>query len=115
MTKLEALKKSRAMWLWLYENPGESKMDYLYDVPRLIDPSNVLNGCYICQYHITDQAVVCTGNCPINWGSNKPYACESNSSPYYDWQDTSSGSVEEHDAAGKIIDLHDAAIKEYEG
>ena len=35
MTLLETLKQSRAMWLWLYENPGRSKIgddDYLWNL-----------------------------------------------------------------------------------
>ena len=111
MTLLEALKQSRAMWLWLYENPGKSKIDYLYDVPRLIDPSKVLNGCYICHHHITNPVVGCEGNCPINWGDYRPYACELIISPYYQWTEAEPGSEEEHEAAGKIIDLHDEAIE----
>ena len=109
MTLLEALKQSRAMWLWLYENPGRSKIDYLEEVG--IKPFNIKNFCFICDYHITNIAAGCVGDCPINWGNYRPYACESPESPYWRWLDSLSGSEEEHEAAGKIIDLHDEAIE----
>lgn len=111
MTLLDALKKSRAMWLWLYENPGRIKPDYLIEI--VVEPLGIKYQCFICDYHIKGSK--CRGDCPINWGDNEPYACEETlDSPYYLWTEAESGSAEEHDAAGKIIDLHDAAIKECE-
>lgn len=116
MTLLEALKQSRAMWLWLYENPGAGKYQYLSMIAKEEKPADILNLCYICQYHITDRAIGCTGSCPIKWIDDEefsifPYICESCGSPYYQWTEAESGSEEEHEAAGKIIDLHDEAIE----
>lgn len=112
MTLLEALKQSRAMWLWLYENQGRSKIDYLER--RYIVPLSVKNFCFICDYHIKGQ--FCQGDCPIKWVDDEetliePYACETRFSPYWRWINADTGGYTEHEAAGKIIDLHDEAIE----
>lgn len=111
MPLLEVLKQSRAMWLWLYENPGAGKYQYLSMIAKEEKPADILNLCYICHHHITNPMVGCEGNCPIKWGDYRPYACELIISPYYQWTEAESGSEEEHEAAGKIIDLHDEAIE----
>ena len=111
MTLLETLKQSRAMWLWLYENPGKSKVDYLY-YKNIHPPSSIKHFCFICHHHIKGE--YCQGDCPIIWAEeypNEPYICEYPESPYWQWLDSLSGSEEEHEAAGKIIDLHDEAIE----
>lgn len=110
MTLLEALKQSRAMWLWLYENPGESKIDYLKEVGYT--DAQIKYQCFICHHHI--KGVYCQGDCPIIWAKEYPNAthtCEYPESPYCQWTEAESGSEEEHEAAGKIIDLHDEAIE----
>ena len=110
MTLLEALKQSRAMWLWLYENPGKSKVDYLKEVGYA--DAQIKYNCFICEYNI--RGSFCHGDCPIKWvevDSTAPYTCEYPESPYWQWLDLLSGSEEEHEAAGKIIDLHDEAIE----
>ena len=110
MEELETLKQSRAMWLWLYENPGNSKIDYLREIG--VKGAKILNNCFICEYNI--RGSYCQGDCPIIWAEeypNDPYTCEYPESPYWQWLDSLSGSEEEHEAAGKIIDLHDEAIE----
>ena len=110
MTLLEALKQSRAMWLWLYENPGKSKIDYLREIG--VEGAKIVNNCFICEYNI--RGSYCQGDCPIIWAKeypNGPYACEDSESPYREWLDSVTSSEKAHEAAGKIIDLHDEAIE----
>ena len=110
MTLLEALKQSRAMWLWLYENLGRNKVDYLEEVGYA--DAQIKYKCFICHHHIKGSD--CQGNCPIIWVEdypNEPYACEDYESPYWEWIDSVTSSEKAHEAAGKIIDLHDEAIE----
>ena len=110
MTLLEALKQSRAMWLWLYENLGRNKVDYLEEVG--VERAKIVNNCFICEYNI--KGSYCQGDCPIIWVEdypNEPYACEDSESPYWEWLDSVTSSEKAHEAAGKIIDLHDEAIE----
>ena len=110
MTLLEALKQSRAMWLWLCDNPGRSKGDYLKEVGYF--DAQIKYQCFICHHHI--KGSYCQGDCPLIWAEeypNEPYTCEYPESPYWQWLDSLFGTDEEHEAAGKIIDLHDQAIE----
>lgn len=113
MTKLEALQESLKMWEWMLDNyPGEIKNDYL--TLRYKNRADwPLNQCFACEYVYGEEYrqsghVECPGNCIIDWGCNKPYACEDCvDSPYWKYTDDEGGT----EAIEDIIKLHKQAIE----
>lgn len=105
MTKREALRECRKMWLWLAQNPGKCKDDYLYAHKIPLYEWN--NNCPCCQYVESKQPGItgdmrrygCLGLCPLKrlWNypaKNSDYysdywsesGCEHEKSPYAKWR-----------------------------
>lgn len=62
MTEIEAHKKALKLWIWLFKNPGRSKIDY----PDYDEISGYLVGCPLCGYYSSidenDYCLLCAGN-----------------------------------------------------
>ena len=88
MTKIEALKKSIQMWIYIRDNKLRYKHMYFYKS----DSQYVENGCYLCAY-TTEKNKNTFRTCDgcINWNKYNDIVvndCLSKFSPYYDYHNS---------------------------
>ena len=94
ITRQQSIEKTIKHWEWLAKT-GKSKYDYpLLDFGKRY--FGIANGCFLCEYSITDGAVDCR-KCPLPGDG----VCRCDAAGYEEWSLTSD--VESSKAAAKVF------------
>ena len=92
MTKAEAKKYHKKMWLWLAKNPNKNKHDWPEWDFNGGDIQYVYGHCFACYFDDEFFEGLECENCPIKWikkkGVDSWIVCENPDSPFHKWYST---------------------------